>query len=134
MRAKLRRFKKEDQNHKYTSKYKHQYQKMWVKKPRINLLFVISLLYSNSVVQFLRIMFGSAFDSYKSIIQEVLYQLILEMQNESQVYDPSKYALMIFNHFSNKFGSSKQEDAHEFLGYVIEQFSQELKKKIRGTQ
>ncbi len=41
------------------------------------------------------------------------------MQSENKVYDPLKYAEILFNHLGNKFGSSKEEDVHEFLGYLI---------------
>jgi hypothetical protein len=34
------------------------------------------------------------------------------MKKESAVYDPKKYAEMMFSILKNKFSSSKEEDAH----------------------
>ncbi len=79
-------------------------------------------------------MLDSSFDSYETPIQEILYEIFIEMKKESAVYDPEKYAEMMFSILNNKFGSSKEEDAHQFLGYIIGQFSNKTKQKLKGIQ
>lgn len=56
------------------------------------------------------------------------------MQKECKIYDPSIYAKEIFNRLGNRFGPTKEEDAHEFLGYLLEHFGPKLKQKVEGTQ